>query len=334
METKLKGNIHSICLVTLFLIGNALINLPLQKYVSSSLPGFIIAVIIAVPFMYFCSSLIRKANANVSGFYSKFTFFLLALYSAFCGLTSIRNYITFSDIVILPEANSFFPVIIFILITAFLSTRRKEVIIKLCLVFTLFISLAIVFLFISGIGNMRLSNLFNVNFSLKGILYQCFSFLAISFLEGIVLVAFFTSLNKSKKVFLTGTLFAFLLLFIALIQTVSVFGYSVMESQRFPFADTMSVIYFGDKYTRLEGFSYFIYFACSLIKTSVCVRVFTDYTGKVFPKIKKYALPVILFVYLIFCVFVSFFKNLDFIVVAPFLLLPPFIIMLLLRRIH
>lgn len=334
METKLKGTIHSICLVTLFLIGNTLINLPLQKYVSSSLPGFIIAVIIGIPFMYLCSSLIVKANANVHGIYSKLTFCLFAFYSAFCGLTSIRNYITFSDIVILPEANSFFPVIIFILITAFLSTRRKEVIIKLSLLFSLFISLAMAFLLISGIRNMKIENLFPIKLNLKGILYQCSSFLGISFLEGIVLVAFFNSLKEEKKVFLTGTLFAVLLLFTALIQAISVFGYTVMQNQRFPFADTMSVIYFGDKYTRLEGFSYFIYFACSLIKTSVCVRVFTDYSGRVLPKTKKYALPVILFIYLIFCVFVSFFKNLEFTVVAPFLILPPFIIMLLLRRIH
>ena len=51
------------------------------------------------------------------------------------------------------------------------------------------------------------------------------------------------------------------------------FGAQMSGEFDYPYAMAISTVTFGNLFSRLDGFSYFIYFVTALIKITVCVDV-------------------------------------------------------------
>lgn len=326
-----KSNlVPRIFIIGIFILGNSIINLPFAKYGSNSLPGFIIATLIFFPiFIVF-----DKTNLSEKIMCKKVFSILYSLFCLFNGLICTRNFITFSDKVILPEINSFFPILLFLFVVIFLCLSEKNVIIKTAFVSGFIMLFLMLFLLVASLKNMSLSNLLLKNdLSLKGIVYESLSYICLSYIPSIALVGFFDNLKSdSHKVFIKGYFLGVIFLLVSFMQSILVMGYGVTSSILHPYASGISIITLGNNYSRLEGFSYFIYFASSLIKTAICVYVSETYFTCVFKKAKKYFLPVVCIIYGGISLFVSAFKNTEFLKITPYIILPFFILLTFLLR--
>ncbi len=311
-----KNNIPVITLTIVFLIGNTVINLPFSDYPQGVILGFILSVILG--YFYICLGSKKLSNAK----FSKLDRIFFALYCLLSSLVTVRNFVTFSDRVLLPEISSVYPAILFVLLLWFLCRQDIKIIYKISIVSAVIIIISCAVLFLMSIENISLSDFYKLNFHLKGIVYEAVSFLSISFLQSVILLRFindYTEIKSIKK----GYIIAVSLLFLCFVQSIGVFGISLTGKLLNPYADSVSIISLGSKSTRLEGFSYFLYFSATLIKSAVCIIAGKHSLSSVNKKAEKLWLPCCMIIIGGFCIFTAFFVNIDFIYIAPFLFIPP-----------
>ena len=322
MDNRINNFLPRIALISLFFIGNTVINLPFSQGITASLVGFAAAFIISTPLI------IAFARYNPSG--NTFSVILFCLYALFCGIVTLRNYVTFSDKIILPEISSFFPTLLFLALLWLICREKQRVLLKLSLIFCALVLTLIVFLFFFSLDNMSLKALSpKTAVSLKDSLYQGVSYFGMSIAQSIVIAGLFKS---NKKEMLSGYIIASLFLLICLLQSLATFGYTLITQLNYPYSAAMSVISFGDKFSRMEGFSYLLYFSCTLIKCAVCIISAKNTLTLRFPKVKKYFLPLVLGIYAIVSIFTKVFTNLPFLQVAPFMIIPPFVLITLKKK--
>lgn len=327
MDTKINKNFSNIALFSLFFIGNAVINLPFSDSIKGALPGFLIAFIASIPFILQIRKINLPAEKNVLNISINVLFLIYAL---FCGIVTLRNYVTFSDKIILPEIGSFFPSLLFLLLLWLICREKDSVLLKLSLISAFLVFAIVLVLFLLSFNNFSFGQLIPKELpSFKEIGYQAISYIAMSFIEGIVIIGFLNL--RTNKSILGGFFWGAAILFLIILQVVAVFGYSALSNIKHPYASAMSVITFGDKFSRMEGFSYLLYFSCTLIKTAVCIKSARNCVNRIFPKANKYFMPVVLSIYGALCIFTDIFTNLPFMNIAPFLLLPPIIMLVLIK---
>ncbi|MEE0946538.1 MAG: GerAB/ArcD/ProY family transporter [Acutalibacteraceae bacterium] len=319
---NVKSNLPYVAITGLFIIGNSIINLPLSKYPQGVVIGFLLSVILGLVFIIIA---LKKSDRIFS---SKLSISVLVTYSLFCALVTVRNFITFSDRVLLTEAKTIIPSLLFITLLYIFCRANKNVILKISTVSFAVITITSLLFFILNLPNISFNYLIKINeIDLKGVIYEALAFLLLSFIQSIILIYFLKN-NIKKHSVLTGYFYAVLILSICLIQTIGIFGTALTGQLLNPYASSVSIISLGDKFLRLEGFSYFLYFAATLIKSAVCLAVGKDAIGKIKEEAEKYFLPVACSILSVFCVFTNVFKNVEFMYIIPLLLIPPVVLIL------
>ena len=323
MDGTVKISIKEVSLSTLFFVGNSIINLPFAIHLESSIFGFLAAAILSLP-------LLLAYNGSLP-FKNKFSAVAFCLYALFCGIAAFRNFVTFCDKIILPEIPLFFPTVLFLGLIWFTLKFKDKVLLKLSLVLWVLSIASVLVLFLMNLNNSSLKLILPKDLpTLKGTAFQSASYMGMSFFEGVILLTFFK--DKSKKAALNGFALCCILLFVCLASTLALFGYNLTAMLSYPYAAGMSVISFGDKFSRMEGLSYLLYFSCTLIKTAVCVKT----AGKVFTfhftKAKKYFSPAVFYIFAVVSTLTDVFGGAPFIYVAPFFIIPPLLFTLISKR--
>lgn len=323
---KVRNNIPLISVTAVFLIGNAVINLPFSEYPQGVIIGFFLSVILGYLYISLLTKRLSKAK------FSKADKVFFALYCLLCATVTVRNFITFSDRVLLPEISSVYPSILFVLLLWFICRQERKIILKISVVSAVIIVISNALLFLFSIENIQISSFSVLSLTdIKGILYEAASFLCLSFLQSVILINFLESYSFTSSV-KKGYIIAVAVLLVCFIQCIGVFGVGLTGKLINPYADSVSIISLRGKSTRLEGFSYFLYFSASLIKSAVCILSGKHSLSAVSKKAEKHYPLCCTVIIGLFCVFTSFFKNIDFIYIAPFLALPPIYFMFRLHR--
>lgn len=328
MENKLKHSFSHICLYCLFFIGNTIINLPFKEYSKGSVSGFLTAFLLGFIVITRLKKLSFSENKKA---FSKILYFFLCLYAVFCGLVTLRNFVTFSDRIILPEISSFFPTLLFLLLIWFILSKNESVILKLSLICFMALSVLVTVLFLFSFEFLSFDFSTTSLPTLKETGYQTAAYLSMSFLQGIILLGL---KEKNTDAYKGGYILAGIFLFITLIQCIATFGFSALSELLNPYSSAVGIITFGDKFSRLEGFSYFIYFASTLIKTVICLTCAKNFFKGVVKKGEKLFLPAVLLIYLLISVLTNVFANLPFLTVAPFLFIPPIIFLFIPKKFY
>lgn len=314
---KSKSVSSYLALTALFVIGNSIINLPFKEHTEGSILGFFIALILSIPF-YLKFSFI---SLNTNKIYN----FLFLFYAVFIGLTSYRNFVTFSDKVILPEASLFLPTLAFTFLLYKLSKAKFSAILKMSFILLTLSAAVVIFLLILSADNIKLSNIIPPTVPNKSdILYQTAAYFSMSFIEGIILIPF--NNNENRKGLFYGFLIGAFIIFLSIIQILGVLGYGTTAFLSHPYSSSVSTITVSSKFSRMEGFSYLLFFSATLIKTSVSMKAANIAYTNIFKKGEKFFLPAITLVYFIFAVFTDIFINLPFTVILPFLTFPALIL--------
>ncbi|MEE0840063.1 MAG: GerAB/ArcD/ProY family transporter [Acutalibacteraceae bacterium] len=314
---RVKKNIPLITLTGIFIIGNAVINLPFSQYPQGVILGFILSVTSGFFFILLSERSFKTQNDK------KLPKTIFTLYCLLSAIVTVRNFITFSDRVLLPEMKGLLPSLLFLVLLYFLCKSGKKVILKISVISAVLILISTILLLFLSLENIKLNSFFNVRLSdIKGIFYEATAFLSLSFMQ-IVILMYFLKEEKAKNSIKTGYFLGVAVLLICFIQSIGVLGVSLTGRLLNPYAQSVSIISFGDRLSRMEGFSYFLYFSASLIKAGVCLLAGKRCIASLNKKAEGLYLMLSLIIIAVFCVFTSFFKDISFIYIAPFLAVPP-----------
>ncbi len=276
---------HEICLLGVFIFGNIIISFPRGVDARYSLLGLIISVGFAVLLSFiFSQNEISNSLTTPAVFFEKSTLkilklpmlILFCLFCVFCLGVCLRDYVNFVDRHHLPDTPRYIISAVFVALVVFMGYARKKVLLMFGLLNFIFISIVILIMFLLSINHLDLKYIFgSLKFNFKGILNQTLTFFIHSFGQLLIFLFFIGSSARSKhrKSLFGGVIFGSLLLFVCMVNVISVLGIDIVNNFEYPYASVTGMISYGRTFSRTDGITYYIYFICSLLKGAVIVNV-------------------------------------------------------------
>lgn len=268
--------IHKIFLLSLFFLGNTVIVFPKGIGIETAIYSLFLSLVPTV----FVSILYTKiSNLNLNN--SHVINCLICVFSIFVIVLCSTDYITFVDTVRLPKTPRFLIFSVFILLSVALGLMKKKVLYLFSLFSFIITALILIVVFFSSINSLNFSDLLVNKFEIKVLIRQTLTFYIHSFGQLLIPYFFFNDLKgKSKNILTLGVLFGFLMMLIYVLNIMLVLGSTVAKEVEYPYAYLTGLISFGRNFSRLDGFTYYIYFYSSLIKCAICVNVIMNYINK------------------------------------------------------
>ena len=307
---------HSISLIAIFIIGNTLIYFPNKLDIKSSSLGLILSITLSIPlFLLFykinkkclSTNILEEIKYNSNKLY-KIILCAIFLISAFLiALPCLSEYVSYVNRFRMPLTYKIIISVIFMALVIYIAYSKKSAIYKLSIICFIYVLLSSVILFILSFNHFDFSNLLPVEFKGKDVLSSIIILIAKSFATIILLSLFFKNeKDKPRSIYLMGLFLGGIILFICVLNVLLIFGSKITEELSLPYANAMSVISLGDVFTRLEGFSYLNYFACSIIKTATCLFIIKTIAYEFFEKKANY----IVFLFSLISIILTLFDKL------------------------
>ncbi len=292
---------HSICLIAVFLFGNLIIGFPKGEGAKQSL----ISVLVCFAIVFALSMLLSRfsrynvlslqiTDSNIANMIFKIAFLLFSL---LCLFITANDYILLIDKIRLPNTSAVVLSVIFILLALFLCKQNKKIIYVFSLFSFIFAVLSFIVIFIFSIPNINISLLKeNFTFNFKSLATQSLYFCAHSLGQIIIAAVFIGKIcdkSRARRTYLLGTFFGVGILLICVLNVVLVLGTDLIDELAYPYSTVTGIITLGSSYSRMDGFTYYIYFMSALIKASVILSVICEISQKILKKFSKIAVAVI-----------------------------------------
>jgi len=203
-------------------------------------------------------------------------YFTTALFALWCAADTFKSFTDFAYKRLLNEMPHFFAVIIFSLVVLFFIFCRQENVLKFCLLAFWLVLAVVLFFFIACIARYNLRNIFVFELpKIKELIYQAKPYIINPVIPTLILPVYnaFMFKNKTSRTVLTGVAVGFCVLGLCTIGSVLLFGAKLAGGLEFPYAAAVSTVTVGRLFTRLDEFSYFVYFVTSLTKITLCAFV-------------------------------------------------------------
>ncbi len=273
---------HSAALTGLFILGNGVIIFPAKNADEYTFLGYILAAAAAF-LLYFClipliNKLYRADNTSALKTYKKILlavfYFLTAVFSLWYGVEAFANFTAFASALLLQDFSNWVPVLIFLFTVIFFTSRRQEDFLKFTLLAFCFAAAVIIFFFIASLGNFKFDNIIILNVPKLSEIYPQFKEYFFNPLLPTLLIGIYEACVFEKvrpKATFWGLGLGFILLGMCILNSVLLFGPRLAAILDYPYASAVSTVTIGRLFTRLDGFSYFVYFAAGLTKICVCL---------------------------------------------------------------
>ena len=313
---KVNHKIHKIFLIAIFLLGNTVIAFPKGQGIEYAVIALAVAVL---PTLFLISCIIKIKEID-----SKLFIFLLAFFAFFTLLVSVRDYASFVDTVRLPKTPKLVILIIFSALFCFMGTLKNRVIYHFSLFSLIFTGIIFIFVLIFSINKLDFEYIIPDKLELSVLIRQSLTFFVHSFGQLIIPFYFIGKSGEENKNYLRfGTLLGFVLISVYVLNILLVLGGEVAYQVEYPYAALTSLVTFSGNYSRLDGFTYFVYFYSNLIKCSVCSNIIIN-SVKLKRKIAA-ALLATAIILILSSDFIGEFLNLDFVnfIILAFELLFP-----------
>ncbi len=272
---------HITALSAIFILGNGVINFPLTGANEFSFISFLLSAVLLAGIYSAFSFLWNKFNVTpCSDLFLKciYTVAILAvgIFALFSSAECFLDLTSFIAKIILPATPKFFIAVLFGWVIIYFSLKPKESLLKFSLVSIVLVTAVVLFFFIAPMDKYDLRNIFIFRLpKLEEVMVQGKPYFINPLLHSIILPVYLKlelGQSKTKQGFL-GVVLGSVLLGLCILSPILLFGSNVCGSLEFPFSSAVSTVTVGRLFTRLDGFAYFVYFVCALIKITVCVRV-------------------------------------------------------------
>ncbi len=236
-------------------------NLPLANADKLTFLGFVISYLLSLAVFF----------AVLRADFLKYPVFLIAFYVIGDVLITFLNFISKN---LLRDTPNIFILLIFILPLLYFCFRNNKEILNFSLVSGLLCALLIIFFFFATFRDFTFKNIYIYNFpKVKDLLSQSVMYIKSVTLPIAVLALYAKQLGVKKNTAFCGVTVGSALLLLCIFNSILLFGTNFAGELSYPYASAISTVTFGSLFSRLDGFSYFIYFVSAVLKITVCVKV-------------------------------------------------------------
>lgn len=255
---------HFLMLSLLFVLGNACITAPAKTADKYNFLVFLICGFVSLIFAFFAYFIpINKLTAV--------PLFALCLFTV--GDTFI-SFIKFISDNLLPETPRFYILLPFVLILVYLGLKKVDTLFKFSLICGVLSLAVIIFFFLSTFKDFEFENIFIYKLPpLDTVFSQSVFYFKSIIIPTFLLGVFAKQEGIKKSVLLGGVSLGILCLAVTILNSVLLFGIKFSGSLSYPYSMAGSTVTFGNLFTRLDGFLYFVYSATCITKCAVGIFV-------------------------------------------------------------
>ncbi|MBO4692793.1 MAG: GerAB/ArcD/ProY family transporter [Clostridia bacterium] len=289
MENKYTVSyLHFSALLCVFSVADSIILMPLYSKNLIELPAAVLlGILIVLPVFKPLKKILEVKNSVVKGIIYAVIFALSLTYAVFAA----REYTVFIYENLLIKANMFLIKLIFAVCAAYLASKGKDTIYKFSVLSAFFITAIFVIMFLISIKNFDILNLKTV-FSFSDISFKHISDYCYRLFFPLLLAVLFISgdLRKSAPRFIvpSGVAWGMLLCVIVILDSILSFGLSLASKLKYPYIDDISTVTIGSIFTRMDGFAYFAFFVCYILKCAILIRLSSNILCNTGVKSQKY----------------------------------------------
>ncbi len=278
MKQKIVFFTHRVALFALTFLGQGVISLPVKNADEFTFLGYLAAVIslcLLLPAAVFVSNALFCDEA-CSGFKKAVAVIALlavAVAALFLATDTFEAFYNFAAEVLLPDTAKWICIITFAAVVGFFLSQTTENVLKFFLVAFVFVFLAVIFFFLASLGDYKLQNIFIFRLpEWSGLFTQAKPYFLQAVLPSLIFPVYEAlALKKSRlSAALSSAAVGSILLGLCILGSVLLFGAPLAGRLDYPYASAVSTVSVGRLFTRMDGFSYFIYFAAALAKITVC----------------------------------------------------------------
>lgn len=270
----------SISAAALFVLGNAVMVLPAESADIFTFLGFLAAAVTTVALSAVLSPLARvildqKDNQKIYLRVAKLLCMAaLAVYSLFVAADAFSDFTAFVKYLILPELPLWVITAVFGAVCLYFAFKRQEDTLKFSLICFVLTLVGVIFFFFATSGNFETEYIMperlpHIKEALNAVAPYCLK-------AGlpVIILPFYCRMvfrDNCKGACICGVSAGFVLLSLCLITSVLLFSPELAGRLSYPYASAVSTVTVGKLYTRMDGFSYFIYFSAAIAKINICL---------------------------------------------------------------
>lgn len=277
MTEKTNFKSHFTCLSALFILGSGIITLPTKNADRYTLYTLIISVLFTF-LIYFILSLIQKyflektQNSKIFKIFSAIIYTAISVYALFTFAYTFKIFTRFAAHILLRDTSFLTAAILLGLVVWFFASRKQVDILKFSLICLVAALPVILFFFFGAMDDYKIDNIFIYNLpEFKNLLKNLYPFLKEISFPIIILFSFASSHKETTKSTISGIFIGYILLFLCISSAVMLFGSTFAARIEYPYTAAVSTVSVGRLFTRMDYFSYFIYFTSAIIKITVCL---------------------------------------------------------------
>ncbi len=260
MNNQKEFSLHSVCLFAVFLLGNLII----------TMQNFSLLTAILLPLgclgLFFAISLFAKKARRFNRYFRIFIYLIFVCFALFIAMSCAKDFVGFAKMQILPECHKCLLSLVFLVVLYFFIKQPHLSALKFALLSFFAVSFILILFFVLSFKDFQAENLIYTNPNAFSVVKNI---LPLS-IPVVYLLSNKSSIGSIKV--LSGGFLGAALLTIAFLNAVLIFGKNAISSIHYPYAEAISTVTVGSLFTRMDGFAYFIFFICSLLKSGVCVK--------------------------------------------------------------
>jgi len=275
-NTVFYKSVLSAC--ALFVLGNGVMVLPDKTADEYTFLGLIIASLtgiavtaVLIPLADICCNSAENIFAKIL---KGVIFSSVSVAALFTAADTFSDFTRFVSIHILPEIGQWIITAVLVFTVVFFALKRQEDTLKFALICFLFVTVAVAFFFLATVGDFELQNIHIESLPDFGKLTKAAKPYFLKAVLPAFLLPFYRSFlfgSKRSTACFFGVAAGFVLLGVCVLSSVLLFSPRLAGRLSYPYASAISTVTIGKIFTRLDGFSYFIYFAAAIAKINICV---------------------------------------------------------------
>lgn len=263
----------SVSASALFVLGNGIITLPYKGADKYTFLEFLCVSILTVLLSFLLLPIAKKIE-NKGTILLKIVFLMpICIGSLFVAADTFLDFTRFISTAVLPQIPTFAIIITFLAAVIYFATKRQENILKFSLIVLFLSLLAIIFFFFATMKSFDMRNIFIFRFpKTESFLKGSIPYIQKVLLPSLILPFYSVFIFGNKKSgSLIGTALGLSLLGICLLTSILIFSAPLASRLSYPYFSAVSTVSIGRIFTRMDAFSYLLYFSSSIIRISICI---------------------------------------------------------------
>lgn len=277
--TKYK---HIICLLGIFILGEAVIVAPYKNADSLNILALFLACAAAAVGVFFITPLLsrvfsekRERKNPIAKAIVTFCLCIAIIFSLFLAAKAFVRLNAFVCEVMLIKTPRFITALCLAVLAVVAVIGSKEYIFKFSLITTFVSALIILVLFVLSAPRFEVRNIIPYTYLPSyNLLGQTTEYLLKAFLPCVIAVVYICSTHESPKgsILCDGVLLGGIMLLLCVANSILIFGASESAEMQYPYSDAVSLVTLGELFSRMDGLSYLLIFISSVTKIIVCLK--------------------------------------------------------------